>query len=228
MNLPNAISAARIASAPFLLVLPFVPSSEMRLVAFVLFVIAGLTDYWDGVIARNRAMVTDLGRMLDPLADKILLVATLLPVYLLMQPRVHWVARALGVESDPQAYPFTTPFGEFALPWWLLAVVLGREVAMTVFRFVAARRGVVIGAIPAAKWKTTFQAIWIGGAYFWFFAATAALERHWTQPWWSVAAGTIGIIGVMAMVGAVALTMYSLVVYLRRYGSVLTRHAAAR
>jgi CDP-diacylglycerol--glycerol-3-phosphate 3-phosphatidyltransferase len=228
MNLPNAISAARIASAPFLLVLPFVPSSDMRLVAFILFVIAGLTDYWDGAIARNRALVTDLGRMLDPLADKILLLATLVPVYLLMQPRVHWVARALDVESDPQAYPFTTPFGEFSLPWWILAAVLGRELAMTIFRFVAARRGVVIGAIPAAKWKTTFQAIWIGGAYFWFFAATAAAEGDWTQPWWTVAAGTIGLIGVTAMVGAVILTMYSLVVYLRRYGSVLTRHAAAR
>ena len=228
MNLPNAISAARIASAPFLLVLPFVPSSEMRLVAFVLFVIAGITDYWDGMLARSRAMVTDLGRMLDPLADKILLVATLVPVYLLMQPRVHWVARALGVESDPQAYPFATPFGDFALPWWILAAVLLREFAMTVFRFVAARRGIVIGAIPAAKWKTTFQVIWIGGAYFWFFAATAAAERHWTQPWWNVAANAIGIIGICAMISAVTLTMYSLVVYLRRYGPVLTRQAAAR
>jgi len=228
MNLPNAISAARIASAPFLLVLPFVPSSEMRLVAFVLFVIAGITDYWDGMIARNRAMVTNLGRMLDPLADKILLVATLIPVYLLMQPRVHWVARALGVESDPQSYPFITPFGEFGLPWWILAAVLGRELAMTIFRFVAARRGIVIGAIPAAKWKTTFQVIWIGGAYFWFFAATAATERHWTQPSWSLAANAIGIIGIIAMVSAVTLTMYSLGVYLRRYGSVLTRQAAAR
>lgn len=228
MNLPNAISAARIASAPFLLVLPFVPSSEMRLVAFVLFVIAGLTDYWDGVIARNRAMVTDLGRMLDPLADKILLVATLVPVYLLMQPRVHWVARALGVESDPQAYPFVTPFGEFALPWWILAAVLGREFIMTVFRYVAGRRGVVIAALPVAKWKTTFQAIWAGGAYFWFFAATAAVERGWTAPWWNVAANTVGVIGVAAMVSAVTLTLYSLGVYLRRFGSVLTRQAAAR
>ena len=99
---------------------------------------------------------------------------------------------------------------------------------MTIFRFVAARRGIVIGAIPAAKWKTTFQVIWIGGAYFWFFAATAAAERHWTQPSWSLAANAIGIIGIIAMVSAVTLTMYSLGVYLRRYGSVLTRQAAAR
>ncbi|HUF65606.1 MAG TPA: CDP-alcohol phosphatidyltransferase family protein [Gemmatimonadaceae bacterium] len=228
MNLPNAMSAARIASAPFLLVLPFVPSSEMRLVAFVLFVMAGVTDYWDGVIARKRSLVTDLGTMLDPLADKILLVATMVPVYLLMQPRVHWVARALGVEPDPQAYPFITPFGDFALPWWILAAVLGREFIMTVFRYVAGKRGVVIGAIPIAKWKTTFQAIWIGGAYFWFFAATAAVERHWTEPWWSVVANGIGVIGVAAMVSAVTLTMYSLLVYLRRFGSVLARQAAAR
>src|SRR5919106_1533523 len=91
MNLPNTISAARIAAAPFLVLLPFVPSAELRLVAFALFVMAGISDYWDGRIARDRKLVTDLGRMLDPLADKLLLLATMVPVYLMMRPRVHWI-----------------------------------------------------------------------------------------------------------------------------------------
>lgn len=224
-HIPNALCILRM-----LLVVPvgwLLVTDNYRL-TLAMFAFAAATDGLDGFLAKRFGWTSELGKILDPLADKILLVATLVPVYLLMQPRVHWVARALGVESDPQAYPFTTPFGDFALPWWILAAVLLREFAMTVFRFVAARRGTVIGAIPAAKWKTTFQVIWIGGAYFWFFAATAAAERHWTQPWWNVAANAIGIIGLCAMISAVTLTMYSLVVYLRRYGPVLTRQAAAR
>jgi CDP-diacylglycerol---glycerol-3-phosphate 3-phosphatidyltransferase len=228
MNLPNTISALRIAAAPFLLLLPFLPSYGMRLLAFVLFVLAGLTDYWDGVIARKRALITDLGRMLDPLADKILLVATLVPVYLLMGPRTHPLARTLGLEADTHSYPFVTPFGEFDLPLWIVIVVLGREVAMTVFRFLASRRGVVIAAISSAKWKTALQVIWIGAAYFWFFAATLAAERGWVGGWWSVAAHGIGVVGVAAMTGAVALTLFSLGVYVRRFGSVFTRPAAMR
>lgn len=228
MNLPNTISSLRIAATPFLLVLPFVPSAAMRLLAFVLFVFAGLSDYWDGLIARRRALITNLGRMLDPLADKFLLVATVLPVYLLMQPRSHWVARMFNVEPDPQAYPFATPFGDFYVPLWVVAAVVGRELLMTLFRYLVARRGVVIAAITSAKWKTALQVIWIGGAYFWFFAATLASERGWSGKAWSVAAGTVGIIGLTAMAGAVAMAFISLAIYLGKYGRVLLRQTAAR
>lgn len=228
MNLPNAISAARIAAAPFLLVLPFVPSVALRFVAFALFVLTGITDYLDGMLARRRKLVTDLGRMLDPLADKFFLLATIIPVYLLMQPRLHPFAPLLGVESDPRAYPFVTPVGEFDLPFWILAVVLSRELLMIVFRSVAARRGVVIGASPAAKWKTALQSVWIGAAYFWFFAATLAIARQWSGGLWSAVAQFIGIVGVVSMAGAVTLALYSLAVYLRRHGSVLSRQTATR
>jgi hypothetical protein len=94
---------------------------------------------------------------------------------------------------------------------------------MTLFRQAAARRGVVIAAIGTAKWKTTFQWIWVGSAYFWFFAATFAVTRHWgsLSPW-SAFANFNGVIGVLAMVGAVVLTLYSLALYLRNYGRVFT------
>jgi CDP-diacylglycerol--glycerol-3-phosphate 3-phosphatidyltransferase len=228
VNLPNAISAARIAAAPFLLVLPFVPSVPMRLLAFVLFVLAALTDYLDGMLARRRKLVTDLGRVLDPLADKFFLLATIVPVYLLMRPRMHVLAPLVGVESDPRAYPFVTPVGEFDLPFWILALVLGREFIMTIFRGLVARRGVVIGASVAAKWKTALQAIWIGAAYFWFFAATLALARDWAGAAWQAAAVFIGTVGVVCMTGAVALALYSLAVYVRRHGSVLSRQTVTR
>ena len=73
MNLPNAITVARIAVAPLVALLPLVPSWEARIAAFVLFIVAAVTDYWDGHLARTRNLVTDLGRLLDPLADKLLL-----------------------------------------------------------------------------------------------------------------------------------------------------------
>jgi len=223
MNLPNSLSAARIATAPFLLILPFVPSVAMRLLGFLLYIAAAVTDYWDGRLARTRKLETNLGRMLDPLADKILLVATLVPVYLLMQHRYHWLARFLGVEADPRAYPFETFFGSIGLPWWILAAVLGRELFMTLFRSAAARRGVVIAAIGPAKWKTGFQATWIGAAYFWFFASTLATEAQWGGAGWHAFALFNGMVGLVSMTGAVVLTMYSLALYMRRYSYVFAR-----
>ncbi len=223
MNLPNSLSAARIATAPFLVILPFVPSVAMRLLGFLLYIAAAVTDYWDGRLARTRKLETNLGRMLDPLADKILLVATLVPVYLLMQHRYHWLARFLGVEADPRAYPFETFFGSIGLPWWILAAVLGRELFMTLFRSAAAKRGVIIAAIGPAKWKTGFQATWIGAAYFWFFASTLATEAQWGGAGWHAFALFNGMVGLVSMTGAVVLTMYSLALYVRRYSYVFAR-----
>lgn len=223
MNLPNSLSAARIATAPFLLVLPFIPSAAMRLVGFVLYIAAAITDYWDGRLARTHKTETNLGRMLDPLADKILLVATLIPVYLMMQHRYHWLARFLGVEADPRAYPFETFFGPVGLPWWILVAVLGRELFMTLFRAAAARRGVIIAAIGPAKWKTGFQATWIGAAYFWLFASTFATEVQWGGASWHAFALFNGMVGLGSMTCAVVLTMYSLGLYMRRYSYVFAR-----
>lgn len=221
MNLPNAVTAARIAVTPLIALLPLAPSSVLRLAAFVLFVTAAVTDYVDGRLARSRKQETDLGRLLDPLADKLLLVATLVPMFLLMRPSAHaaepWPAKALD-----NALPFHTPFGDVALAWWIIAVVLGRELLMTVFRQAAARRGVVISAIGPAKWKTGFQSIWVGAAYFWFFAATVAAARGWNTAWWNGFASFNGIVGVAAMVGAIVLTLYSLGLYLRTYGRVFS------
>ena len=146
MNLPNALSAARIVATPLIAALPFAHSWGLRLLAFILFTLAGITDYIDGRLARSRKQETDLGKLLDPLADKALLVGTFVPMYLL--------ARDL---------PFVTPVGNVGLSAWIVAVVLGREVFMTVFRQAASRRGVVIAAIGPAKWKTGF------------------LGKHWKQ-----------------------------------------------
>ena len=227
MNLPNAVTAGRIAITPLIAWLPLAPSSTLRLTAFILFTIAAVTDYVDGHIARSRKQETDLGRLLDPLADKLLLVATCIPMFLLMRPSAHaadaWPAKALSNEL-----PFRTPFGEVPLTWWILAIVLGRELFMTLFRQIAARRGIVIAAIGPAKWKTALQLFWIGCAFCWFWIATVAASRGWDGAAWNVFANFNGICGVMAMTASVALTIYSLWLYVRSYRRVFVGAAVPR
>ena len=75
MNLPNSITVGRIAASPLVAILPFVDSWGARLAAFALFLVVAVSDYYDGQLARSRNLVTDLGRILDPLADKLFLVA---------------------------------------------------------------------------------------------------------------------------------------------------------
>jgi CDP-diacylglycerol---glycerol-3-phosphate 3-phosphatidyltransferase len=203
VNLPNALTVTRIALTPPVAALPFIDTWSARLAAFVLFVVAGVTDYLDGRFARSRGDETDLGKILDPLADKLLLVGTMVPMY--------WLART--------EFPLITPWGRVGLPLWIVLVVLGREGFMAFFRQAAARRGVVIAAIGPAKWKTGMQLVWQGAAYFWFFAATLAASRRWEgEPLWQAFAQFNGIVGVVTMVLALVMTVYSLGLYLRRYG----------
>ncbi len=229
MNLPNAITVGRIALTPLIAWLPFMTSWSSRLAAFALFLVAAITDYWDGHLARQRNLVTDLGRVLDPLADKLLLVATLVPMYVL-QRHPTFISEGDGaLLADTASFLFVTPFGRVSLPLWMVLVVLGRELFMTVFRQYAARRGLIIAAIGPAKWKMTFQSIWLGAAYFWFFALTLAVAKGWTeQAWWHAFATFNGIVGVLSMIGAVVLTLWSFGLYMQRYGRRVARAATVR
>jgi CDP-diacylglycerol---glycerol-3-phosphate 3-phosphatidyltransferase len=217
VNLPNTITAGRILAAPFIAALPFIGSPGARGIAFLLYVIAAVTDYLDGQLARTRNLITDLGRLLDPLADKLLLFATLIPMFVLMAPASDALVPTRAESIDAARLPFQTPFGSVGLPWWIVAIVIGREIFMTVFRQAAARRGVVISAIGPAKWKTAFQSLWVGSAYFWFFAATTAQAENWNGAAWRAFAYFNGIVGTIAMVLSVVLTLYSLGLYMRRY-----------
>src|SRR6185437_16651694 len=85
MNLPNALTVGRIAITPLIAILPFAPATTPRLIAFALFCAAAISDYADGVLARSRKQETTLGKLLDPLADKLLLVGTFVPMWALMQ-----------------------------------------------------------------------------------------------------------------------------------------------
>jgi CDP-diacylglycerol--glycerol-3-phosphate 3-phosphatidyltransferase len=223
VNLPNAITIGRIAAAPLVGWLPLTPSASVRLVAFVLFVVLAVSDYVDGRLARSRNSITDLGKQLDPLADKLFLVVTMIPMYLLMRPG----GADAGIVPVADSLKFVTPWGSVGLSLWIATIIIGREAAMTIFRQMAARRGVVIAAIGSAKWKTGFQMTWVGAAFFWFWAATAAKENGWSGAQWDVLRYLNGIIGVLSMIGAVGLTLYSLVLYIRRYGGVFLARAGA-
>jgi len=228
MNLPNSITIGRIAASPLVALLPFADFWGLRLAGFALFLVVAISDYYDGMLARSRNLVTDLGRVLDPLADKLFLLATFVPMYLLMarsprggveyggEPRGEFAAAFARADF----FPFVTPWGLVLLPVWAVAIILGRELFMTVFRQLAVRRGVVIAAIGPAKWKTGFQLTWVGAAYFWFFAASAAARFGWTSPLWRAFAYFNGLVGVFTMAVALFLTLYSLVLYVRRYGGI--------
>ncbi len=221
MNLPNAITIGRILISPLIAALPFIDSPLARLAAFVIYVVAAISDYYDGMLARTRNLVTDLGSLLDPLADKLLLFATLIPMFVLMAPPDDLFAVGRGSLGSAHSFPFLTPFGPVGLPWWVVIIVLGRELFMTVFRQLAARRGVVIAAIGPAKWKTGFQSVWVGSSFFWFFAASVAASEGWDSAAWTGFAWFNALVGLVTMTAAVFLTVYSLYLYMRRYGSVL-------
>ncbi len=84
-TLPNVLTVSRIALTPVIALLPFIDGYLPKLIAFIVFLIAAISDILDGRLARERDEVTDLGKMLDPLADKLLLFACLIPIY--------WVTR---------------------------------------------------------------------------------------------------------------------------------------
>src|SRR5437763_16777530 len=116
MNLPNGLTVARIAVTPLIAALPIVPSSTARFWAFALFTAAATTDWVDGYLARSRKEETDLGRMLDPLADKLLLLGTFVPMFVLMRSSAH-VEESFASRVLADVFPFRTPLGTIPLPW---------------------------------------------------------------------------------------------------------------
>jgi CDP-diacylglycerol--glycerol-3-phosphate 3-phosphatidyltransferase len=161
LNLPNAITLGRIALAVLLAPMLLVDSFGCRIAAFVVFLVAAFSDLVDGKLARSRNLITDFGKLVDPLADKLLLAATFGPFY--------WLSH--GGEETP--FPW---FGD-TLPWWIMAVIFGRELFITVFRGYAAKRGVVLAAGAAGKLKAVFQNIAIGGIIFWYALLSASREQ---------------------------------------------------
>ena len=134
MNLPNKLTVLRVLMIPFFVVFMITPLAEGngKYIALALFCIASLTDMLDGKIARKYNLVTDFGKFMDPLADKLLVCSAMI----------------CFIELEK-------------LPAWFVIIIIGREFIISGFRLIAAENGVVIAANYWGKFKTTFQMLMI-------------------------------------------------------------------
>ncbi len=186
MNLPNKITLTRICMIPVFVVLFYVNFPYHELVAAAIFAIAAFTDFLDGHIARSRGLVTNLGKFLDPIADKVLVSTAL--ILLLTRPAVF--------EQGGFANWGTICAGIF------VAVILARELIVSGFRMIAAGRNLVLAADMAGKIKTVVQDICI--------VALLAAEPFLGTMTGSVFAG----IGFGLLTAAAALTVFSGIRYI--------------
>jgi CDP-diacylglycerol--glycerol-3-phosphate 3-phosphatidyltransferase len=135
VNLPNKLSIIRVALIPVIVILLYQQSDACRIIAGALFIIASLTDFLDGFIARKYNLVTNFGKFIDPVADKLLVLTTLIML-------LH--------RGQMEA--------------WIIIIILCRELAVDGLRLVAVTQGKVIAASPFGKIKTTCQMIMITAA----------------------------------------------------------------
>jgi CDP-diacylglycerol--glycerol-3-phosphate 3-phosphatidyltransferase len=128
LSLPNGLTIIRIIAIPVVLILLWTSGRLYQLITACFFLAAAITDTLDGYLARRRGMVTTLGKFLDPLADKLLIVTALIALI---------PARNI--------------------PAWMVIVIVGREIAVTGLRGIVAAEGIVISASTLGKYKTVFE-----------------------------------------------------------------------
>lgn len=131
-NIANIVTMLRIALVPVFAWLHVMESTASQVAAAAVFVIAALTDRVDGYLARSRGLVTDFGKIADPIADKALTMTALV---------------LLSIDGT--------------VPWWVTIVIIVRELGVTLLRFVMVRRGAVMPASSGGKLKTVLQLVFI-------------------------------------------------------------------
>jgi cardiolipin synthase len=149
LSLPNILTLSRIFAMPILVFLLWLPNRADYALAFGLYCLMGITDYFDGYLARAQGAVSKLGVFLDPIADKIMVAAVIVMLI------------------------FTRDIDG----WHVIAalVILLREIAVSGLREFLAELRVSVPVSKLAKWKTTFQLVSLGG----IILAGALPEQHW-------------------------------------------------
>ena len=207
-TLPNILTLARIGLTPVIALLPFISGYWPKVIAFFTFIAVACTDIIDGWLARKYNQVSELGQLLDPIADKLMLFAMLVPIF--------WITRHPTILVD-----YRIPWWG-SVPVWALVLLVGRELSITAFRFFAKRRGIVIPAVGAGKLKAAVQNVFIGATIAWF-AWKDWLASHkfagWFRNFWDQFHGALVSITLGV---AIILTVYSLAVYLYRYRRLIT------
>ena len=125
---PNQLTLFRIAAVPIIIILLLFPNRICTFIAAMVFSAAAITDYLDGFYARKRNLVTTLGTVMDPVADKLLVSSAFI-----MLTALHWV------------------------PAWMVCIIIGRELAVTGLRNIIAEKGEDLSASNLGKYKTGFQ-----------------------------------------------------------------------
>ncbi|HXV84255.1 MAG TPA: CDP-diacylglycerol--glycerol-3-phosphate 3-phosphatidyltransferase [Candidatus Binatia bacterium] len=138
-TLPNLLSLFRIGIIPVLVYLLTFTDRVSAALAASLFLIASITDYFDGYLARKNRSVSDLGKILDPLADKLMVIAVLIMLAAIDRP------------------------GEASVPAWLVVIIIARESAVTILRGIALSEGIVMHAETLGKYKFILQAFAVVG-----------------------------------------------------------------
>ena len=157
MNLPNRLTLGRLALTAFFVA--FLSSSTQwgDVIALILFVVASATDWLDGYLARKLNQITNFGKLMDPLADKVLVAAALV---CLIPSRVHHVG----------------------IPAWAVIIIISRDFLITGLRQLAAGQGVILPADPLGKHKTAWQLITI--LFFLILLAAGDIfgdQSHWLE-----------------------------------------------
>ena len=150
MNLPNVLTISRIVLAITLIFLLEENSSMGNILAVIVFTIASLTDFYDGHLARTRGLVSNLGKIMDPVADKILLLS------------VFGVLAHIG-----------------SIAWWMFIVIAIREILVTASRLWAMRQGQVLAAERSGKIKTVVQIIAVSAILLYLAAQQSEFCSFW-------------------------------------------------
>jgi CDP-diacylglycerol--glycerol-3-phosphate 3-phosphatidyltransferase len=186
VNLPNALTLVRIFLVPLLVVVlltkpegRFLSSVSSQVLGAVIFAIASLTDWLDGYMARRRKQITVVGQIMDPIADKLLTAAAFISL----------------VQMD-------------AAPAWVVAVIIGREFAVTGLRSLAYARGIVIPSSPLGKGKMGSQVV----------AILLLILGHGGVPWFMT-------LGRLALWVVLVISVVSAVDYYRRFMVTPAKHA---
>lgn len=125
---PNTLTLFRVITVPIIVILMMFPNRICTALAAILFSIAAITDYFDGYFARTRGLVSNLGKVMDPVADKLLVSCAFI-----MLASLGWA------------------------PAWLVCIIIGREIAVTGLRNIIAGKGEDVSASNLGKYKTGFQ-----------------------------------------------------------------------
>lgn len=180
MNLPNRLTVARLIMVPAFVALMTIDHFYAYAMAYVVFLTASITDYLDGKIARERNLITNFGKLMDPLADKVLVAAAFVML--------------IGVPA-------------LSIPPWTIVAILAREFLVTGARSMAAAQGTVIAANIWGKTKAVIQMVYIN--IFLFLTATVLAVQQYSPDQSDFYSGLVRTASTWTIVFVALFTVYS-------------------